>query len=136
MTKKYFLLAAIFAIGTNLVVLTPSANAQARITNPVKLTATASSGAATLNGVSGIITSESITTAAAADYTLTITNSAVKNGANIVPLVWVMNGTNSGGAPTVSTVTGGTTQIVVKIHNSGASAFNGTIKVGFQLLAP
>jgi len=56
-------------------------------------TVTAVAGAATLDGQLGVVTSESLTTAAAADYTLTITNARVKAGS--VVLASVKTGTNT-----------------------------------------
>lgn len=92
-------------------------------------TTTSTSGAATLNKSSGIITTEALATAAGADFTLTITDAKVL--VSDIVFVNVANGSNTGGAPTVSTVTPSAGSLVVKIHNSGASAFNGTLKVGF-----
>ncbi len=62
------------------------------------LTATASSNAATLNAAgSGIITTESLTTAAGSDYTLTLTNNMVA-AADIV-FATVQLGTSTVGNP-------------------------------------
>jgi hypothetical protein len=94
------------------------------------LTATASGGAATLSNNCGTITSESVTTAAAAAYTLTLTNTTVL--ANSVVTVSVDNGTNSAGIPVVSTITPTAGQVVIKVYNLAASAaFNGTLKIRF-----
>jgi len=138
MKKHLLLLSALVAIGTTgLFLATPKVDAQARLSEPANATATATAGAATLNGHSGIVTSESLVTAAGADYTLTLTNSEIKNGATTICLPWVQNGSNSGGSPSLgrvqSTAAGA---ITIVVHNSGASAFNGTIKVGFVLLSP
>jgi hypothetical protein len=91
--------------------------------------ATAVAGAATLNKESGVITTESLTTAAGADYTLTLTNS--RNLTNDITFVSVQNGTNTGGAPTVGTVASTAGQTVIKVHNSGGSAFNGTLVISY-----
>lgn len=56
-------------------------------------TASATSGAATLNAQVGTITSEALTTAAAADYTLTLTNTRVDAGC--VAFISLTNGTNT-----------------------------------------
>lgn len=93
-------------------------------------TATATAGAATLNTLSGVVTSESITTAAAGLYTLTITNSTI--AATDVVMASVANGTNSGGGPVIATVTPAAGSLVIVVKNDHAStAFNGTIKVAF-----
>lgn len=96
-------------------------------------TASATAGAATLNAGSGVVTSESITTAAAATYSLTVTNNMVA-AADIV-LASVFNGSNTTGAPVVSTVTpaAGTFTAVVR-NNHATDAFGGTIKIGFLLV--
>ena len=59
------------------------------------VTATASSGAATASGIVGTITSESLTTAAAAEYTLTLTNDKIS--ASSIVLVSAGKGTSTQG---------------------------------------
>lgn len=96
-------------------------------------TATAVAGAVTLNKSSGVITSEALTTAAAATYTLTITNNLVAAGD--IPFASVSFGTNTTGLPEVSSVTAGAGTLVVVVRNAHASAaLNGTIKVSFANL--
>lgn len=95
-----------------------------------KTIATAVAGLATAHGETGIITSEALTTAAGATYTLTIRNSYV--GPNSVAVASVSNGTNTQGDPSVGLVTSSEYGIVVTVVNRHASqAFNGTIKIGF-----
>ncbi len=96
-------------------------------------TATATSGAATCNGMAGIVTTETITTAAASTYSLTVTNNQVTVGD--VVQASVCNDTNTQGTPTVATVTeaaGAFTAVVQNIHS--ATAFSGTLKVKFMIL--
>ena len=96
-------------------------------------TAAATAGAATLNKDSGKVTSEALTTAAAATYTLTITNSQV--AAADLAFVSIANGTNSAGSPQVQSVTPGAGSLVVVVRNAHASAaFNGTLVVSFMVL--
>lgn len=96
-------------------------------------TASATAGAATLNKPSGVITSESLTTAAGAAYTLTLTNSEIAATSQV--LVSVGNGTNSAGRPTVTTVTPGSGSVVIVVQNiHSADALNGTIKIAFAVL--
>jgi len=96
-------------------------------------TATATAGAATLSESAGKVTSEALTTAAAATYTLTITNTRVEAGDQA--FASVANGTNSAGAPVVQTVTPGNGTLVIVVRNSHASAaFNGTLRVSFLVL--
>lgn len=97
-------------------------------------TATASSGAATLNKVSGVITSEGLTTAAGSTYTLTITNSKIAAADQVFASVQL--GTSTTGVPSITTVTPSSGQVVITIQNIHASAaLNGTIKVAFFSVA-
>lgn len=96
-------------------------------------TAAATAGAATLASPSGVITSEALTTAAAASYTLTITDTEV--AATDICFASVSNGTNSAGLPRVVSVTPDANSLVVVIRNDHATdALNGTIKVAFAAL--
>lgn len=94
--------------------------------------ATASSGAATLNKQSGVITSEALTTAAGADYTLTLTNNDVF--ASDIAFASVQFGTSTTGDPGVLAVTPSLGQLKVVVRNHHASAaLNGTIKISYLL---
>jgi hypothetical protein len=96
-------------------------------------TATASAGAATLNKMSGVVTSESLTTAAGADYTLTLTNSDIAAADQV--FASVQNGSNTQGDLTVGSVTPGAGQVVIVMRNMHASqALNGTIKISFLVV--
>jgi hypothetical protein len=96
-------------------------------------TASATTGAATLNQPSGVVTSESLTTAAAATYTLTLTNSKI--AATDIVLVSVGNGTNSAGAPVLTSVKPAAGSVVIKVTNLHASAaLNGTLVVSFVVV--
>jgi len=93
-------------------------------------TATASSGAATDAHVAGQITTESLSTAAGASYTLTITDPLVQ--ADSVVLASVALGSSTTGTPMVFTITPAAGSVVIKIYNNHASAaFNGTLVVSF-----
>lgn len=96
-------------------------------------TVTATSGAATLNKVAGVVTSEALTTAAGSNYTLTLTNS--KATASSIVLASVDNGTNTTEGLAVNRVTPAAGSIVFIIRNTHASsALNGTIKVSYVLI--
>ena len=97
-------------------------------------TASATAGAATLNQPSGVITTESLTTAQNADYTLTLTNNKV--AATDIVQVTIGNGTNSAGSPVLRTVAVAADTITVVIRNMHTSpvAFNGTLKVFFSIM--
>jgi hypothetical protein len=95
-------------------------------------TATASSGAATLNTFNGRVTTESLSTAAAAEYTLTLTNNKIE--ATDIVLWTVGNGTSTTGTPGQGGCTVSAGQAVFTVTNLHASAaFNGTLVVGFNI---
>lgn len=96
-------------------------------------TATAVAGAATCNGERGQITTESLTTAAGAAYTLTLTNSICH--ANRTLMVTVRNNGNSAGIPIVGRVTCSNGSASIEIRNiHAANAFNGTLYIDFVAL--
>ncbi len=96
-------------------------------------TATASAGAATLAKDAGVITTEALTTAGLAAYTLTLTNSAIAAADQV--FVSVQNGTNTQGTVVVGTVTPAAGSVVILIQNVHASqALNGTLKIAFMTL--
>lgn len=97
-------------------------------------TATASAGAATLNKASGKITTEALTTAQDAAYTLTLTNSTI--AAADVVLASIANGTNTQGTPILARVTPGSGSVVIVVYNKHASAeaLNGTLVISYAVL--
>lgn len=94
--------------------------------------ATATAGAATLNGTRGIVTSESLTTAAGSDYVLTVTNSQIT--ASSIVLVSVANGTNTTEGMAVNRVQPASGSAVVHVRNTGSGVWNGTIVISFAVL--
>lgn len=95
-------------------------------------TATATAGAATLAKDSGKITSEALTTAAGATYTLTLTNTAIA-AADMV-FASVALGTATTGMPVVTRVTPAAGSVVIIVQNIHASAaLNGTIVISFMV---
>jgi len=94
-------------------------------------TASATSGAATLNTRSGLITTDSVTTAVGSTYTLTLTNSAVT--AAVTPQVFLDNGTNTTTGAAVTSITPSAGSLVVVITNNGTAALNGTLLVAFRI---
>lgn len=91
-------------------------------------TATSTAAAATINKQKGVVTTESLTTAAAATYSFTLTNSLIS--ATSVVLVTV--GTGGTGEPAVHSVVAGAGSVVIKIRNdAAAAAFNNTLTIGF-----
>ena len=98
-----------------------------------KSTATSTAGAATINKQAGLITTEALTTAAAATYTMTLTNGAIKTTSLV--FVTVAKGTATTGEPVVQFVTPAAGSAVILIRNvAAAAALNGTIKIGFFVL--
>jgi hypothetical protein len=96
-------------------------------------TAAATAGAATLNKYSGKITSEALTTAADADYTLTLTNSVIAAADQVY--VSVANGTNTTEGLAVNRVQEAAGSVVIKIRNTHASsALNGTIVIKYLVI--
>ena len=96
-------------------------------------TATATAGAATLHKHSGKITSEALTTAAGANYTLTLTNQKIS--AKSIVLASVDQGTNTTEGIDVQRVTPGANQVVIVVRNTHASAaLNGTIVISFAVI--
>jgi hypothetical protein len=97
-------------------------------------TAAATAGAATLSKYSGKITTEALTTAQDAAYTLTLTNTKIA-AADIV-LASVANGTNTQGTTVVTKVTPAAGSVVIIIHNKHATAqaLNGTLVISFVVV--
>lgn len=94
-------------------------------------TGTAAAGAITLNARAGKVTSEALTTAQNAIYTLTITNSKIA-AADLV-FASVANGTNTQGSPRIGRVQPAAGSVVIQVVNSHATAeaLNGTVVVSF-----
>jgi hypothetical protein len=94
-------------------------------------TGTASSAAVTINDYAGIVTSESLTTAQNAFYTLTLTNSKIAAGDLV--FASVQDGTNTQGTPMIGQIKPAAGSCTIEVINKHASAeaFNGTIKIAF-----
>lgn len=96
-------------------------------------TATAVSGAATLAKMAGTVTSEALTTAALATYTLTLTNTDIAAADQV--FASVAFGTATTGIPEITTVTPGAGSVVIVVRNAHATvALNGTIVISFMVL--
>jgi hypothetical protein len=89
-------------------------------------------GVATLPIDAGTVTSEALTTAAGAVYTLTLGCQAVTPNSLVMAAIY--NGTNSAGDPSLSSVAPGNNVVVVRITNRHATtAFNGTLKIAVMV---
>lgn len=99
-------------------------------------TGTAASNAITINAENMMITTEALTTAQNALYTLTITNSYIKSTSLVY--VTVGNGTNTQGTPMLTKVTpaAGSCVLLVANKHASAEAFNGTLKLGVVVINP
>lgn len=98
--------------------------------NIVRSTVTAAAGAATLNA-NGVIevTTEALTTAQDAVYTLTLTNNRIFS--NSAVFASLKNGSNTQGTPLIQSITEADGSVVIKVINKHASAeaLNGTLKL-------
>lgn len=94
---------------------------------------TGASGASTLNEEAGIITTEALTTANAATYTETLTNSFIKAASELI--ITVMNGTNTVEPPEVSGYVCSAGSVVITLLNSAGAALNGTLKIQFEVIS-
>jgi len=96
-------------------------------------TATSTAGAASIGNQAGLITTEALTTAAGATYTMTLTNPLIT--ASSLVFVTVAKGTSTTGEPVVQFVTPATGSAVILIRNvAAAAALNGTVKIGFYVV--
>ena len=112
--------------------ITGSLSVTGAFSSPIS-TGTAAAGAVTLAALQGKITTEALTTAANATYTLTVTNSLVA-AADIV-MVSLANGTNAQGQTVVLRATPAAGSFVVVVANKDAAqALNGTLVVSYQIL--
>lgn len=93
-------------------------------------TATASSGAATLNKTAGVVTTEALSTAVGSVYTLTLTDPAISAADQV--MASVQFGTSTTGTPSITVVDPSAGSVVIKIKNIDATnAFNGTLLISF-----
>ena len=96
-------------------------------------TATSTAGAATVNHHAGVITTEALTTAAAAAYSFTLTDSRI-TAASIVQLQ-LMGGTNTTRGLELRAIPGsGTATISIYNNNVAGTALNGTLIFGFVVV--
>ena len=101
--------------------------------DPESGVATAVAGAATLNQVAGKITSEALTTVAAADYVLTLTSSMISVGDMVYASV--ANGTNTTEGLAINRVQPAAGSVVIRVRNTHATvALNGTVVVSYSVV--
>ncbi len=86
---------------------------------------------ATLSKNSGVITTPSLTTAGGATSVLTLTNTKITT-ANVIG-VFIMGGTNTTAGVQLSAVAGSNTATINITNTTAATAFNGTLIIGFVI---
>lgn len=94
-------------------------------------TATSTAAAATVGAQSGLITTEALSTAAAASYTFTLTNPYIN--VNSMIFATVGKGTSTTGGLTLSFATAAAGSAVLIFTNPTATPLNGTVKIGFRV---
>jgi hypothetical protein len=130
--KKFLVIAAALLLATPAFADTPfSPNNGVQLGRGTK-TASATAGAATLHQLSGSVTSEALSTAAGANYVLTITDNKVAAVDQVFAVI--SGGTNSAGTPVLMRVVPGNGSIVVTVTNIHATlALSGTLRVTFAV---
>lgn len=100
----------------------------------ITATATGTSGTSTvtLNTPLGVITTDAITTAAAATHVMTVTDSTV-TATSIIHASVSQNG--STGLPVITSIEPGSGSFIVRVTNLHASAaFNAALKIAFEVV--
>lgn len=96
-------------------------------------TATSTSGAATVNHQAGVITTESLSTAAASAYAFTLTDSRITSTS--IVFLQLMGGTNTTRGLELRAVPGsGSATISIYNNNVAGTALNGTLIFGFEVI--
>ena len=132
------------SISNGVITLSANLNANVVVTNGIntmasgseiilaKSTATTTAGAATVNQQSGVLTTPSITTAGGSSYVITLTNSLITTSS--VLLTSYMGGTNTTTNLSISAVPGAGSATITIYNDTAATAFNGTVIVGFVVV--
>lgn len=94
-------------------------------------TVTSTANAGTLNTLGGKIITEALTTAAGANYTMTLTNSTIAATSTMQVAVYSLTNTIPG--LMVFSVVPAAGSAVILIRNNGTLALNGTIVIAFQV---
>lgn len=90
----------------------------------IENTASSTAGAATLNTVSGLVTTESLSTAINSTYTFTLTNSLI-TATSPIPQVSMTDFTNTAGQMELNSITNAAGSFVAVFTNVGTAALNG-----------
>lgn len=97
-----------------------------------KANGTEAANAVTASGTAGIITTSSLTTAGGASYEITWTNTFITTSSII--LLTIMGGTNTTENITLKATAGASTSTLTIYNNTAATALNGTILIGYQVI--
>lgn len=95
-------------------------------------TGTTSSNAVTINAACGVITSESLTTAAGASQAITVTNSYCATTDMI--FVLMNGGTSTTGTLEIKAVPGAGSFVITLTNRHASAAFNGTFILAFLIV--
>jgi hypothetical protein len=96
-------------------------------------TVTLSTNAGTVSKMAGVITTESLTTAAGSGQALTITNTLCATTS--ILLVTRTGGTSAAGTPVIKAVPGNGSFVITLDNKHAAAAFDGTFILSFLLMA-
>ena len=102
------------------------------VQDQAKANGTEAANAVTANGQAGVITTSSLTTAGAGSYAITWTDSFI-TAASVI-LIGKMGGTNTTKNFTVEVVPGAGTATLTIYNLTAATALNGTIILGYQVI--
>lgn len=90
-------------------------------------TQTSTANAATSSTFMGRIVTEAVTTAAGANYTMTLTNTICTATSNVQAAVY--SGTNTVPGPIIFSITPAAGSCVILVRNNGTAALNGTLVI-------
>jgi hypothetical protein len=97
-----------------------------------KVNGTEAANAVTANGVAGLITTSSLTTAGGANYAITWTDTFIT--ATSVVLLTLAGGTNTTNNITLKVIPGSGTATLTIYNNTAATALNGTILISYLVM--
>ena len=102
------------------------------VQDQAKANGTEAANAVTANGQAGVITTSALTTAGGASYAITWTDSFIVAGSTI--LLTLMGGTNTTKNITLEAVAGAGSATLTIYNNTAATALNGTVIIGYQVI--
>lgn len=97
-----------------------------------KANGTEAANSVTASGTAGVITTSALTTAGAASYAITWTNTFITTNSTI--LLSIMGGTNTTQNITLTATAGSGTSTLTIYNNTAAVALNGTILIGYMVI--